>query len=74
MGPEISMKSLRISRYGGDIFSLLQEAMRRSVKWGEKKKKREMAKCLLILIGNKTRIEWKMEVNTRRTKKYRGGT
>lgn len=29
MDPEIIMKSLRISRYGGDVFSLLQEARRR---------------------------------------------
>lgn len=39
MDPEIRMKSLRISRYGGDIFLLPQEA-RRSVKWGEKKGER----------------------------------
>lgn len=29
---------------------------------GEKKKEREMAKYLYTLIGNKTRIEYKMEV------------
>lgn len=37
MDPEISMKSLRVTRSGGDVFSLLQEGRRRQVN-GEKKK------------------------------------
>lgn len=40
MDTEISMKSLRILRYGHDIFSLLQEARRGLVRWGEKKRER----------------------------------
>lgn len=36
---------------------------------GEKKKEGEMVKCLYTLIGNKTRIEYKMEIITKITKK-----
>lgn len=41
MDAEISMKSLRILRYGHNIFSLLQEVRRELVKWGGKKKKKK---------------------------------
>lgn len=41
MDPEISMKSLRVARNGGDVFSFLQEGRRRQVNWGEKKNNTE---------------------------------
>lgn len=58
MDTEISVKSLRILRYGHDIFSLLQEARRGLVRWGGKKKGRAIAKCFHTLIGNEIRIEY----------------